>query len=450
MTSQQTDGRKEQITQDLVQSALKAGAGAADAVIFESNSQEASYRLGKLEDVERSESQDLGLRVFVGKQQASVSTTDFSNTALDALVERAVAMAKAAPEDPYCGLAPADQLATSFPELDLVDTTEVSTEELANLASKAEEAALAEEGITNSEGASAGWDRGGVALATSEGFLGSYSSTGFSIGVAVLAGEGLNMEMGYDGHSTCHKDDLWAPETIGKSAAERALGALNPQKVKSQSVPVVYENRLANSLVGHFAGAILGTGVARKTTFLKDKLGEKVFADNITIAEEPHRKRGLASRPFDGEGVKTEGSNLIDEGRLTKWLLDSATARQLGLESNGHARRGTGGPPAPGWSNLHMKPGSFSPAELMQDIKQGLFVNSMFGPSINATTGDYSVGVSGIWIENGELTHPVSEITIAGNLIEMFLNVTPANDLEFRYGTNSPTLRVEGMMVAGA
>ncbi len=449
MTMEKAAGRQEEITNDLVEAVLRAGADAADTVLFESRSLEVSYRLGKLEDLERSEAQDLGLRVFIGKQQASVSSNDFSKQSLDTLVRQALAMAKAAPEDPYCGLAPEGLLATSFPELDLVDTFEVAPEDLARIAAEAEDTALAQNGITNSHGSSASWGRTSVALATSGGFYGSYASTDFSIGCAVLAGQGLDMQIGYDSHAACHWEDMYAPADIGKVAAERALRALNPQKVKSQSVPVVYESRQANSLVSHFGSAILGSGVARKTTFLKDKMGERLFADGITIVDDPHRRRGLSSRPFDGEGVKNGASNLVDGGRLTTWLLDTASARQLGLQTTGHAGRSTGGPPSPSWSNLYMKPGMQSPSELMKDIKQGLFVNSMFGPTISWTTGDYSVGVSGIWIENGELTHPVNEVTIAGNLMDMFLNMTPANDLEFRYGTNAPTIRVEEMMVAG-
>ncbi len=438
------------ITDQLISSALKSGADAADSVVFESVSLDATYRLGKLEEVERSESTDLGLRVFIGKKQAFVSSTDFSPQSLDPLVERAVAMVKEAPEDPYCGLAQGDLLAKDFPELDLVDPTEPTTEELQEIAATAEESALAVSGITNSEGASASWSRGGVVLATSEGFRGSSHSTSFSLSCAVLAGQGMNMEMNYDFHSALHREDLKDAAEIGRTAAERALRALNARQVSSQAVPVVYENRLSNSLLRHFAGAILGTGIARNTSFLIDKLGKAVFAENIDIIDDPHRPRGLASEPFDGEGVANQKTTIVENGVLKTWLLDTATARQLDLTTTGHAMRGTGGPPSPGWSNLYMKPGDQTPEALIGDIDQGLFVNSMFGPSINATTGDYSVGVSGLWIDKGELTYPVNEITIAGNLIDMFRHITPANDLSFRYGTNAPTLRVEGMMVAGA
>ncbi len=437
------------LTQRLIEKAKKAGAEAADAVVFESISMDASYRMQKLEEVERSESQDLGLRVFIGKQQAVVSSTNFTETELDPLVERAVAMAKLAPEDPYCGLAPRDLLATSFPDLDLVDEVEPSSDQLAEWAAAAESVALDVKGITNSNGASGGWGRGGFALATSEGFAGAYSSSSFSISCSVLAGEGLQMEMGYDYHSALHQEDLEAPEKIGKEAADRALKALNPKRPKSGAVPVVYENRLSQSLIGHFAGAINGSGIARGTSFLKDKMNETIFAETINIIDDPHRKRGQASKPFDSEGVANKKSALIENGVLKTWLLDLATASKLGLQTTGHASRGTGAPPSPGRTNLYMEPGSQSPEELIADIKQGLFVNNMFGPSINSTTGDYSVGVSGHWIENGEITYPVNEITIAGNLISMFKALTPANDLTFRYSANAPTIRVDGMTVAG-
>lgn len=437
------------LTNQLIEKAKKAGADAADAVVFESQSMDVSNRLGKLEEVERSESHDLGLRVFIGKRQAVVSSTDLSDAIIDQLVERAVAMAKIAPEDPDCGLAPKDRLATNLPDLDLEDDTEITSEELAEIAAKAEAAALEVSGITNSDGANAGWGKGGMVMATSEGFSGGFSSTSFSVSCAVIAGEGDKMEMNYDYDARLHLEDLAEPEGIGKSAAERALRALNPKRVMSQSVPVVYDNRLSASMVGHLAGAISGTGIARGTSYLKDKMGEQLFDSAINIIDDPHIKRGHGSKPFDGEGVANEKMNFIENGVLKTWILDCATAHKLGLETTGHAGRGTGGPPSPSTSNLYMEAGVVSVEDLIGNIKQGLFVNNMFGPSVNGTTGDYSVGVSGIWIENGELAYPVNELTIAGNLISMFKNLTPANDLIFRRSANAPTLRIEGMTVAG-
>jgi len=449
MTTHDSTKKALNTAEQLLDLALKAGAEAADAVVFESMSLEASFRLGKLEDVQRSESQDLGLRVFVGQQQASVSTTDFSAQMLEALAQRAVDMAKEAPEDPYCGLAPKDRLANSIPELDLFDDTEPGTDDLSALAEETESAALEVQGITNSEGAGASWGRGGVALATSGGFSGAYSSTSFSLSCAVLAGEGTEMEMSYDFQSAHHREDLRDPKLIGEKAAERALAALKPRRVPSQAAPVVFEDRVANSLLRHLGGAISGTGIARGTSFLKDKMGKQIFGESITIIDDPHRRRGLASQPFDGEGVENKKSTLVQDGVLQTWLLDSATAKQLNLATTGHATRGTGGPPRPSWSNMYMQAGTISVDDLIGGVEQGLFVNSMFGPSVNPTTGDYSVGVSGIWIEKGALAFPVNEITIAGNLIDMFMQITPADDLKFEFGTNAPTLRIDGMTVAG-
>jgi PmbA protein len=434
----------------LVKKALAEGADAADAVEFKNISVGVSYRLGKLEDVGRAESSDLGLRVFVGRQVAFVSSTDFSDAALGGLPARAIAMARLAPEDKFAGLAPRDRLATTFPELQIDDPEEPSTTLLVERAHAAEQAALEVPGVTNSEGGSADYGRTMVTLATSEGFLGGYAATSRSISVAVIAGDGTGMERDYDyAHTRCG-DDLEPAIVIGKRAAERAVKRLNPRKVRTQSVPVFYDPRIAGSLIGHFSGAISGSAIARGVSFLKDKLGEQVFGENITIIDDPHRKRGLRSKPFDGEGVANRHTVLIDKGRLTTWLLDSASARQLGLSTTGHAARGTGGPPHPSSTNLYMVAGTLSPAELMADVREGFYVTELIGMGVNGVTGDYSRGAAGFWIENGNVTYPVSEVTIAGNLKDMYRHLTPANDLVFRYGTDAPTLRVDGMTVAGA
>jgi len=434
----------------LIQSAKNAGADAADALLVESVSASVSYRLGNLEDVERAESADLGLRVFVGQRVAFISSTDFSPDAIDALPGRAVAMAKLAPEDKFAGLAPTDRLAKNIPALDLEDAAEPSADTLIERARSAEGAALAVPGVTNSEGGSANFSRSAVSLATSAGFFGRYAGTSHGIGVAVLAGEGTEMQTDYDSASARHSGDLEAAEAVGKSAGERAVARLNPRKVPSQAVPIVYAPRVSNGIVGHFASAISGASIARGVSFLKDRMNQKVFAPGITIVDDPHRVRGLRSKPFDGEGVANARRALIDDGVLQTWLLDCASARQLGLETTGHAARGTGGPPSPSATNLYMEPGALSPDELIADIKSGFYVTELMGMGVNGVTGDYSRGASGFWIENGKLAFPVAEVTIAGNLKDIFVHLTPANDLEFRYGTNAPTLRVEGMTVAGA
>jgi PmbA protein len=435
---------------DLIAKAKRLGAEAADAVVFDSISSGVSYRLGKLEEVERSESSDLGLRVFIGKQQAAVSSTDLSAHALDLLVQRAVAMARTTPEDPYCGLAPRELLAKTWPQLDLEDTHEPSSEKLVELARNCEGAAREVDGITNSEGASAGWGRGGVVLATSEGFAGAYASSSVSVSVSVIAGEGTGMERDYDYSSAHHLADLADPQKVGRSAAERTLKRLNPRKVKSQSVPVVFDPRVSNGIVGHLAGAINGVSIARGTSFLKSKMGQRIFPEGTRIVDDPHIVRGVRSKPFDGEGVANRAMNLIEDGVLKTWLLDSATARQLKLTSTGHAARGTGGPPSPSTSNLYLVPGKETPEALIADIADGFYVTELIGMGVNGVTGDYSRGAAGFWIENGKITYPVSEITIASNLNDMFLRMRPANDLIFKYGTNAPTLRIEGMTIAGS
>ncbi len=437
------------IVHHLVKAARAAGADAAEAVLFESTSLSASCRLGKAEDIERSEGRDLGLRVFVGERQAVVSSTDFLPETLSALTERAVAMAKVAPPDPYCGLAGKELLATAFPDLELDDGSDVPAETLMETAMRAEEAALAVKGVTNSSGAGASFGRGSVYLATSAGFTGSYTGSTHSLSASVLAGEGTAMERDYDFSSARFLEDLEAAEEIGRRAGEKAVRRLGARKVKSQAVPIIYDPRVSNGLLGHFAGAISGASVARGTSFLQKKMGEAVFAKGVRIIDDPLKKRGLRSKPFDGEGVQTTRQAIVEDGVLKTWLLDISTAKQLGLKSTGHASRGTGAPPSPGPTNLYMEAGTLSPEELIGDIENGLYVTEMIGMGVNGVTGDYSRGASGFWIEKGKLAYPVSEITVAGNLKEMFAHLTPASDLTFRYGMNAPTLRIEGMTVAG-
>ena len=438
-----------ELLEDVVTRARKAGAEQADAVMFDGASLSVSYRLGERENIERSESHDLGLRVLIGKQQGIVSSSDTAPRALDELVERAVAMARAATEDPYCGLADPDLLAETFPELDLFDPDEPSTDELIANAAATEDSARAVEGITNSEGASASWGQSGIALHTSHGFRGAYSASRHSTAVAVIAGEGTAMERDWEYSSARFSADLDAPDEIGRLAAERTVKRLNPRKVASSQVPIIFEPRVSSSLVRHLAGAITGTSVARGTSFLKDKMGESIFRDGIEIVDDPHRSRGLASKPFDAEGVANRRYTLIDDGKLATWLLDSSSARQLGLTSTGHAGRGTASPPSPGTTNLYLAAGEQSPDDLIADINEGLYVTDLIGFGVNGITGDYSRGAAGFWIENGKISYPVSELTIAGNLKDMFKALTPASDLEFRHGTDAPTVRVDGMTVAG-
>ncbi|MFN3230552.1 MAG: TldD/PmbA family protein [Alphaproteobacteria bacterium] len=431
--------------------ARQAGAEAADAVLVSAASLGVTWRLGELEEMERSEDQDVGLRVFIGQQQAIVSSSDISDAALAQLAERAVDMARHAPADQYCGLAAQDQLVKDWPgDLDLADDYEPTADSLMAIVEEAEDAARAVEGITNSEGASAGWGRNAIALATSHGFAGAYETTSFSISASVLAGEGTEMERDYDYVSTRHNEDLESPAAIGRGAAERTVRRLNPRTKPSCKVPVVYDPRVSGGLVGHLAGAVNGASVARGTSFLKDAMGEQVFGDGISIIDDPLRHRGLRSKPFDAEGLATRRTNLVQDGRLQTWILDCAAARQLGLTSTGHATRGTGGPPSASATNLYMEAGSVTPAALIADIEEGFYVTELIGMGVNQVTGDYSRGAGGFWIENGEIVYPVAGLTVAGNLKDMFRAAVPADDLEFRYGVNAPTIRIDGMTIAGS
>ena len=434
---------------DLVAAARKAGADAADAVMFKSAHLGLRQRLGKPEMLERSESQDLGLRVLVGKRQASVSSTDPSPKALAELVERAVAMARLAPEDPYCGLAEPNAIARSIPDLDLNDPAEPSPEALEARAMETEDAARAVPGITNSEGAEATWSRSEIAIAASNGFAGSYARSGHGVSVSVVAGTGAGMETDYDYSSSVYGDDLESAALVGRRAGERTVKRLNPKKAETARVPVVFDPRVSSSLVSHVAGAITGTSVARKVSFLKDQMGKQILASGLNIIDDPLKPRGLRSRPFDGEGIAARRWALVEDGILKTWLLDLASARQLGLVTTGHASRGTSGPPGPSATNLYLEAGKISPDDLMADIKSGFYVTSLMGSGVNMVTGDYSRGASGFWIENGKIAYPVSEVTVAGNLKDMFLKMTPANDLQFRMAVNAPTIRVEGMTIAG-
>jgi PmbA protein len=435
---------------DLVAAARRAGADAADALYHADLSTDVHVRLGKLENVDQSEGEEIGLRVFVGRRSASVSASDLTPASLGLLAERAVAMAREAPEDPYAGLAPGEMLARGpLPELDLDDGALPPPAALRARARAAEEAARAVAGVSNSEGASASAGRSLVALATSHGFSGGYGGSAHSVSASVLAGEGEQKQRDAAWHWVRHLGELDDPERVGRLAGERAVARLGAAKLPSGPLPVVFDPRVGGTLIGHFLGAISGSGIARRTSFLLDRLGEHVFPRGITIRDEPHRVRGLRSRPFDGEGLPTAPKRLVDDGVLTGWMLESASARQLGLMPTGHAARGVGGPPGVSSSNVHLEGGTLSREELLGGIARGFYVTELIGQGVNGVTGDYSRGAGGFLIENGVLTSPVAEVTIAGNLKDMFLNLTAADDLEFRYAVNAPTLLVEGMTVAG-
>jgi PmbA protein len=445
-----TPDQAQERAQDIVRRASAAGADAADAVFAADASNEVSIRLGKLEDVGRSEAEELGLRVFVGQRSASVSTSDLSSAAMDALVERAVAMAREALEDQWAGLAPAERLMHgAAPLLDLADDGAVTPAELHELASQAEEAARSVPGVTNSEGGGAGASSAVWALATSHGFTGAYATTGYSVSASVIAGQGGGMQRDYAFHSARHRARLDAPHEIGRRAGERAVARLDPGKVASGAMPVVFDPRVGSSLLGHLIGAISGTAITRKTSFLLDALGTEVFAPGVSVCDDPHRPHGLRSRPFDSEGLPVSPCSIIENGMLETWLLDSASARQLGLAPTGHAARGVGGSPGVTTSNLFMQAGHVPVSTLIGGMALGVYVTELIGQGVNGVTGDYSRGAAGFLIEDGQITRPIAEFTIAGNLKDMFRALVPANDLEFRQGINVPTLRIDGMTVAG-
>ena len=438
------------LAERLVAAARRAGADQADALALRSVSLSVDVRDGAVEESQRSESDDLGLRVIVDRKQAVVSTNDLKgDDGFDTLAERAIAMARAAPVDRFAGLADPTLLARALPALDLLDPDVPEVGVLEARAREAEAAGLAVSGVTKSDGASATAGVAGVVLVTSHGFHGATLASRHGIAMSAIAGEGTAMERDYDFSSTLHAADLDSAQTVGRRAGERAVKRLNPRKVTTRRVPVVFDSRVAGSLIGHLAGAANGNAIARQTSFLREKLGEKIFAAGIEIIDDPLRPRGLRSRPFDAEGIVGRRLKLVEDGMLKTWLLDCATARELNLATTGHAQRGVSSTPAPGASNLHLAPGDKSPNQLIGDIADGFYVTEMIGMGVNLVTGDYSRGAAGFWIENGVCTFPVSEVTIAGNLLEMFASLAPANDLIFRYGTNAPTIRVEGLTVAG-
>jgi len=433
---------------DLLAVARRAGADEADAVYFAGTSLSVSRRLGQIEHVERSEGRDLGLRVFVGERSAIVSAPGLDPAKFADIAERAIAMARLVPADPLSGLLDIGPIPPL--DLDMADTAEPDAAALGLRAGAAEDAALAVAGITNSEGADASYSRSEAVLVTSRGFAGSYRRTGYSVSATALAGSGTDMQRDYDYTSAVHQADLDDPARIGRSAAERALARLNPTRPKTAKLTVIYDPRVSSSLVGHLAGAVNGAGIARGTSFLRDKMGQQIFARGITIRDDPHRIRGLRSRPFDGEGQPTSPLDIILDGELMTWVLDGRSAKQLGLKTTGNAARGTSGPPSPATSNLYLTAGSLSPTELMADIKEGLYVTELIGSGINGITGDYSRGAAGFMIRDGQLAEPVAEVTIADNLIEMFARLVPANDLRFLRGTDAPTIRIDDMTMAGA
>ena len=434
----------------LLELSLKAGADQVSASAAMTEGLQASARDGVIEDIGRSETLDVGVRVIVGNRQACVSASSRSDAALAEMAERAVAMAREAPEDPYCALPEDSAIGAPFADLDLSDPTMADAQRLREDALAIDAAALAVPGVAKSEGSSASWRRSDIALVLSNGFTGQRQGSFWSASCSAIAGDGLGMERDYAYGVARWRDDLRALTEIGREAGERAARRVNPRKAPTKSVPVIFDQRLASSIIGHFLGAINGASVARGSSYLGDKMGAQLFPAGFTITDDPLQPRGLGSRPFDGEGLASRRNVLVEDGVLQSWLLDSSTARQLDLASTASASFGIGSPPRPSSSNVTLTPGERSPQEMIAGIEDGFFVTEMLGASINPTTGDYSRGASGFWIEKGELAGPVTEATVAGNLIEMFAALEAATDLPTDRALKVPTLLIEGCHVAGS
>ncbi|MGU3398891.1 TldD/PmbA family protein [Brucellaceae bacterium D45D] len=430
----------------LVEAAKRAGADHADAVVTRSRAVSVSVRLGKVEGTESSESDDFALRVFVGRRIASISANGEADP--DRLAQRAVAMARVSPEDPFEALTDPALLVKAPRDLDLYDATEIDTERLTQDALAAEAAALAVKGVTNSGGAGASRGMGGLVLVTSTGFTGHYAATRFGRSASVIAGEGTKMERDYDFSSRLHFNDLDAPEAMGLRAGERAVRRLGARQAKTGPVTVVFDPRLARGIAGHLASAINGTSVVRKTSFLRDYLGKQILKSGVNVTDDPLRVRGSSSRPFDGEGLEGQPLTMVENGVLRHWLLSGSSARELGLTSNGRGVR-SGSSVSPASTNFAIEPGHESPEDLIRALGTGFYATEVFGQGVDMVTGQYSRGASGFWIENGELAYPVSEVTIAANLKDMFLNMTPASDIDRNFGMTAPTLVIEGMTLAG-
>jgi len=424
----------------LLDTAKKLGAESAAVMGGENTSINVAARLGKLENIERNESKSIGLQIIDNKRKVNLSSTNFNKDALIELVESAMSMIKSIPEDEFCGLADKEMLYRGNLDLDLVDNYIPENDLLLESSIEAEDSALSINGVTNSEGASSSYSKNKIFLATSDGFYNYKEKTNYSTGIAVIAGKGTKMERDYEYQSKIHNKDLDAPKTIGEIAANRAVSRLNPKKVKSNSVPIIFDPRVSGSLLSLFTGGISGQAVARGTSFLKDKMEKNIFKKDIQIIDDPHVLRGPGSRTFDGEGVESKKIKLVENGVLKSWLLSSQSARQLNLKTTGHSS---------GVSNLYMEPGDKTNTELLSSIKEGFYVTEMMGMSFNQVTGDYSRGATGFWIEKGQKTYPVSEVTIAGNIIDMYNMLTPASDLKLITGIDAPTILIEKMMVAG-
>ena len=439
----------EETAQNIIDLTLKAGASDCDVVLAKSHGKSISCRFQKIEDLDESNEKTIGIRALVDQRQAFVSSSDIETDNVDKLVTKCVEMAKLAPIDDTAVLGDSSMFEHDAPDLDLFEKEEVNTETLIEAVKECEDAALSVKGITNSEGAGASSSKGEFFLATSNGFQGGYQSSSSSVSCSVLAGQGQDMERDYEYAVKRHINDLPSAKEIGLTAAEKTLKRLNAKKISSTKLPVVFDKRISNDLLGYLASSISGTSIARGTSFLKDSLGKQIFNKDVTIIDDPAINRGLGSKPFDGEGVKVEKKELVTNGKLNTWILNTSTAKKLGLKTTGNASRSVGSPPGVSTSNLYMTNGLKSYNDILSSINYGFYATELIGMGVNLVTGDYSMGASGMLIEKGEITHAVSEVTIASNLKEIFMNLSAANDLEFKYRSNAPTVLIESMTLAG-
>ena len=433
----------------LIKKSKKTGADNVDVLYVENINIDVGCRLKKIEKLERSESNDLGLRFIKNKKQVIVSSNDLSKKSLEELVYKASKMIDAVPKDPYCSIADKKNIIKKIPNLKIYENKEPTIKSLKEKAMEAEKAGLNVKGITNSEGAEIGWNKSKVHLFNSNGLNVNYQSSGYSIYAVLIAGHGTSMEREYEYSSSVFEKDLTKASLVGKKAGQLAVKKLNPRKISTSKIPVIFSPRVSNSFLRHFSAAINGNSITRGTSFLKKKLNKQIFSNEINITDDPLKKKGLQSKPFDGEGLKTKNIQLVKNGILKSWFLDLSTAMQLKLKSTAHASRGISSPPTPSPTNLYFEPGNVSPKNLIGNIKKGIYVTELMGSSVNLINGDYSRGGSGFMIDKGKITYPINEITIADNLNEMFKKMILANDLEFKQGLNSPTMLIEGMTVAG-
>ena len=439
----------EELSEKIIKKTIASGATDCDVVLAKGESKSISYRLGKIEDIDKSDGRTFGIRALIGNQQAFISSSDPDAENIDKLVHKVVQMANLAPEDDTACLGDSKYFETNFESLDLCQNEETSTEKLIEMVKECEDEALSQAGITNSEGSGASYGYSEFFLATSNGFNGGYRSSSNSISCSVIAGEGQSMERDYDYAVAKHIEDLSSPKEVGLSSAKKALQRMNPKKINSCQTPVIFDKRISSKIIGYVAGAASGSSIARGTSFLKDSLNQQIFNKDISIVDDPKIIRGLGSKPFDGEGIKTNQKEIVSNGILKSWLLNTSTAIKLDLKSTGHASRSIGSPPGISTSNLYMVNGIYSYNDLINSIKSGFYATELIGMGVNLVTGDYSMGASGMWIENGEIKYAVSEVTIASNLKEMFLNLSAANDLEFKSSSNAPTIKIENMTLAG-